>query len=133
MAVFEVCAFVVSDTVSCSSQSSDIQKTAERMRPFLKMQKRSLDCWMNNNTIFLHLPRHMLHGLEMVVSHAMRRTPRAVHFRWQRGMQDADFDEHRADVRNFGCGQHEGREYRPYDRLGLSLSKREIERVSERA
>ena len=28
--------------------------------------------------------------------------------------READFDEHRADARNFGCVGHDGREYYPY-------------------
>ena len=53
--------------------------------------------------------RHVLHGLEMIV-------PQAMHTHAERRMRsaaarEADFDEHRAEVRSFGCGGHDHREY----------------------
>ena len=55
------------------------------------------------------LARHVLHGLEMIVSQAM-------HTHAERRMRsaaarEADFDVHRAEVRSFGCGGHDHREY----------------------
>ena len=53
--------------------------------------------------------RHTLHGLEMIV-------PRAMHTHAERrarsaAAREAGFDEHRADVRSFGCDGHNHREY----------------------
>ena len=53
--------------------------------------------------------RHTLHGLEMIVpqamhTHAERRARSAA-------AREADFDEHRADVRGFGCDGCDGRDY----------------------
>ena len=53
--------------------------------------------------------RHVLHGLEMIV-------PQAMHTHAQRrarsaAAREADFDEHRAEVRSFGCGGHDHRDY----------------------
>ena len=53
--------------------------------------------------------RHTLHGLEMIVpqamhTHAERRARSAA-------AREADFDEHRADVRSFGGNGHDHREY----------------------
>ena len=56
--------------------------------------------------------RHTLHGLEMMAPRAMRQ--HAVRRAMSLAAREADFDEHRADARNFGCGGHDGREYYPY-------------------
>ena len=56
--------------------------------------------------------RHTLHGLEMIVPRAMRQ--HSVRRALSLAAREADFDEHRADVRHFGCGGHDGREYYPY-------------------
>ena len=56
--------------------------------------------------------RHTLYGLEMMAPRAMRQ--HAVRRALSCAAREADFDEHRADARNFGCGGHDGREYYPY-------------------
>ena len=56
--------------------------------------------------------RHTLYGLEMMAPRAMRQ--HAVRRALSCAAREADFDEHRADARNFGCVGHDGREYYPY-------------------
>ena len=56
--------------------------------------------------------RHTLYGLEMIAPRAMRQ--HAVRRALSCAAREADFDEHRADARNFGCVGHDGREYYPY-------------------
>ena len=53
--------------------------------------------------------RHTLHGLEMIAPRAMRQHAirRALSF----AAREADFDEHRAEVRSFGCDGHDHRDY----------------------
>ena len=51
-------------------------------------------------------------GLEMMAPRAMRQ--HAVRRALSCAAREADFDEHRADARNFGCVGHDGREYYPY-------------------
>lgn len=77
--------------------------------------------------VFESTARHTLHGLEMAVPHAMHRhaTPRALSM----AAREADFDEHRAVVRNFGCGGHDGREYYPEAAGVLTVGKTECSTV----
>ena len=56
--------------------------------------------------------RHTLRGLEII-------TPQAMHTHTARrakseAAREADFDEHRADVRGFGCDGCDGRDYAHY-------------------
>ena len=53
--------------------------------------------------------RHTLHGLELIVPHAMH--TRATRRARSVAAREVDFDEHRADVRSFGCNGHDHREY----------------------
>ena len=53
--------------------------------------------------------RHVLRGLEIIVPQAMH-THVARRARSE-AAREADFDEHRAEVRSFGCGGHDHREY----------------------
>ena len=64
--------------------------------------------------------RHTLRGLEII-------TPQAMHTHTARrakseAAREADFDEHRWDVRAFGCAGHDGR------KLSLRVRGREGER-----
>ena len=53
--------------------------------------------------------RHVLRGLEIIVPQAMH-THIARRARSE-AAREADFDEHRADVRGFGCDGGDGRDY----------------------
>ena len=50
--------------------------------------------------------RHTLHGLELIVPHAMH-----LHAARRARSREADFDEHREGVHSFGCNGHDHREY----------------------
>ena len=56
--------------------------------------------------------RHVLRGLEIIVPQAMH-THVARRARSE-AAREADFDEHRADVRGFGCDGCDGRDYAHY-------------------
>ena len=56
--------------------------------------------------------RHVLRGLEIIVPQAMH-THVASRARSE-AAREADFDEHRADVRGFGCDGCDGRDYAHY-------------------
>ena len=51
--------------------------------------------------------RHTLHGLEIITPQAMHTHTHAARRAKSEAAREADFDEHRWDVRAFGCGGHD--------------------------
>ena len=60
-------------------------------------------------TVLKATARHTLHGLEIIMPPTMHtHTARCAR---SAAAREADFDEHHADVRSFGCNGHDHREY----------------------